>query len=330
MKKILITGGAGFVGRRFVTRFLQAGHEVHCVDSLVPLSGSVAPDKGWFSTDPRDYTTFHFHQMDCRDYFRQTEDTDFDYSLHLAAIVGGRLVIENNPLAIADDLSIDSAYWQWALRTRPAKTICFSSSAAYPIKYQTESDYRLLCEDMIDFKSDIGMPDLSYGWAKLTVEYLARLAYQKNGLRSVCYRPFSGYGEDQDQTYPFPSICKRAVEKKGAKHLSVWGNGRQMRDFIHIEDCVDGVLRTMDRIDDAEAINLSTGIFTSFIDFATIAAKIAGYEPKVVGMSDKPTGVFARGGDTTKQESLGVENKITLEMGIKMSLEHFARLYSNL
>jgi nucleoside-diphosphate-sugar epimerase len=325
MRKILITGGAGFVGRRFVARFLESGDEVHCVDSLVPLSGAIAPDAGWFGFEPRDHSSFHFHQMDCREYFRKTHDTDFDYSFHLAAIVGGRLVIENNPLAVADDLSIDSAYWQWAIHTRPAKTVCFSSSAAYPIKYQSEENYQLLREEMIDFDSDIGMPDMSYGWAKLTVEYLAQLAYEKNGLNSVCYRPFSGYGEDQDFSYPFPSICKRALDNKGADSLEVWGTGEQKRDFIHIDDCVDGVLQTMDQIDDAEALNLSTGVYTSFIEFASLAAKLCEYEPKVTGISDKPTGVFARGGDTAKQEKLGFTYKVNLETGIKRSLEHYAR-----
>ena len=99
------------------------------------------------------------------------------------------------------------------------KTLCFSSSAAYPIKYQREGNYVLLREDMIGFDEDIGMPDMSYGWAKLTCEYLARLAYEKHGLKSVCYRPFSGYGEDQDDSYPFPSICKRSARQQGSAKL---------------------------------------------------------------------------------------------------------------
>ncbi len=324
MRKILITGGAGFVGRRFVKRFLELGDQVHCVDSLVPLSGAVAPENGWFTVHPLDYKNFHFFEMDCRDYFVKTNDTDFDYCLHLAALVGGRLMIENNPLAIADDLSIDSAYWQWALRARPAKTICFSSSAAYPIKYQTVENFELLREDMIDFDSDIGMPDLSYGWAKLTVEYLARVAHEKNGLRSVCYRPFSGYGEDQDETYPFPSICRRAMENKGEKELTVWGTGEQRRDFIHIEDCVDGVFQTMDKVGSADAVNLSTGIYTSFIEFAAMAARYCGYEPEIRGLSDRPTGVYARGGDTTKQRQLGFEYKIDFATGIERTLDYYS------
>ena len=69
----------------------------------------------------------------------------------------------------------------------------------------------------MSFDRDIGMPDMSYGWAKLTCEYLAQLAYRKHGLKSICYRPFSGYGEDQDDAYPFPSICKRVMENRGAE-----------------------------------------------------------------------------------------------------------------
>ena len=240
-------------------------------------------------------------------------------------MVGGRLMIENCPLAVADDLSIDAAYWQWALLTKPKKTICFSSSAAYPIKFQTHDNYQLLKEEMINFEGDLGMPDMSYGWAKLTSEYLARLAFIKYGLRSVCYRPFSGYGEDQDDTYPFPSICKRALEHMGESVLTVWGTGDQMRDFIHVEDCVDGVFATMDKIDDGDALNLSTGIYTSFKEFAALAAHICGYSPAIIGLSDRPEGVFARGGDVTKQNTYGFTAGNDFEMGVKRAIEHYAQ-----
>ena len=80
---------------------------------------------------------------------------------------------------------------------------------------------------MISFEDDIGMPDMSYGWAKLTCEYLAAWRFEKHGLNSVCYRPFSGYGEDQDNAYPFPSICRRAIDSRGAAVLEVWGAARK-------------------------------------------------------------------------------------------------------
>jgi GDP-L-fucose synthase len=326
MLKSLVTGGAGFVGRHVVRRLLEQGHEVHAVDCVAQYTGGIDPSAGWPLFDPRDYKTFHFYKEDCRAWFDRMKDTDFDYGFHLAAMVGGRLMIDFNPLAVADDLAIDAGYWQWAKAAKPKKTACFSSSAAYPISLQRADHYVFLKEDMISFDGDIGMPDMSYGWAKLTCEYLAQLAYQKHGLKSICYRPFSGYGEDQDDAYPFPSICKRVLANRGQKELHVWGTGTQMRDFIHIEDCVDGIMTTVDQIDDAGAVNLSTGILTSFIDFAKLAAELAGYRPEVKGMSDKPTGVFARGGDTTKQHRLGFTHETGFRDGIQRALDYYSKL----
>lgn len=325
MRKILITGGAGFVGRHFTRYFLEQGDDVTIVDPIAAYTGAIDPDLKWPLFEPRDFERFHVVKTDCRLFFRENPNQYYDYAVHLAAMVGGRLMIENNPIAVADDLSIDAEYWQWAKQAKPGKTLCFSSSAAYPIKYQRESDYVLLKESMIDFSDDIGMPDMSYGWAKLTCEYLARLAYEKHELRSVCYRPFSGYGEDQDDSYPFPSICKRALSHCGQSRLSVWGSGLQKRDFIHIDDCVQGVVQTMDLVHDGSAINLSTGIYTSFIEFAQLAAQLLGYAPEVVGMSNQPSGVFARGGDTTLQRALGFQHSISFSDGIQRALHYYAR-----
>jgi len=110
MKKILITGGAGFVGRHLCHALLEQGDQVICVDSIVPLTGGISPlqESGWPLYRPTDYDNFTFFKQDCREFFEQRGDTDFDAVFHLAAIVGGRELIENNPLAVAEDLSIDS------------------------------------------------------------------------------------------------------------------------------------------------------------------------------------------------------------------------------
>src|SRR5215203_6656090 len=101
MKKILITGGAGFVGRRFCKRLRDSGYEVHCVDPVAPDTGGIDPAIGWPLFSPEDYAGFHFYRQDCRRWFDSRSDDDFDYVFHLAAMVGGRAMIENRPLAVA-------------------------------------------------------------------------------------------------------------------------------------------------------------------------------------------------------------------------------------
>jgi GDP-L-fucose synthase len=96
-----------------------------------------------------------------------------------------------------------------------------------------------------------------------------------------------------------------------------------MRDFIYIDDCVEGVLSTMDKINDASALNLSTGIYTSFIEFAQIAAELCGFNPQIKGTSDKPEGVFARGGDTARQRSSGFAHTVSFREGIAKALAYY-------
>lgn len=324
MGKMLVTGAAGFVGRHLTHALLEAGHEVHAVDSIRPLTGAVDPAEGWPLFEPRDYHGFRFAREDCRDWFRRNPEPGFDVAFHLAAMVGGRLMIENNPLAVADDLGIDAAFFQWAARARPGRCAVFSSSAAYPVRLQRRDGHVPLAEEMIRFDGDIGLPDMSYGWAKLTAEYLARLAHARHGLRTICFRPFSGYGEDQDPAYPFPAICRRVLDNRGARVLNVWGSGQQMRDFIHVDDCIRGILTMLERIEDGSAVNLSTGILTSFTALAAMAAELAGWRPEIRGMSDLPEGVFARAGCTRLQDSLGFRPRITLRAGIGRALDHLA------
>ena len=113
------------------------------------------------------------------------------------------------------------------------------------------------------------------------------------------------------------------LQNKSKERITVWGTGDQQRDFIHIEDCVAGVTSTMDKVNDGSAINLSTGKLTSFKEFVKITSNILGFEPFIEGTSNKPEGVFARGGDTQLQNQLGFKSKITFTNGIEEALNYF-------
>ena len=284
--KILITGAAGFVGRHFVKRMVAEGHYVRAVD----IAGG----------------------EDARDFFR-TDDTYFDKVIHLAAVVGGRRMIEGNPLALAVDLAIDAEMFGWAIRTRPGCITYFSSSAAYPISLQDGRIPHRLGEGDIDMKQ-IHNPDMSYGWSKLTGEMLAGYA-REQGLTVHIFRPFSGYGEDQALDYPFPSFIKRGADRANPFHI--WGDGNQVRDFIHIDDIVDASIAGCN-VGIAVA-NLCTGRATSFNELQRLVADAVGYEPEIKHLPAEPTGVTYRVGDPTYMNTF-YRPKITLEEGIERSL----------
>jgi GDP-L-fucose synthase len=324
--KILITGSHGFVGRNFVKHLVALGHDVIGVDRLLPGSG--ARDFNSWGQELQISTGGVFTEeiMDVRDWFVLNPDMQFDLVIHLAAVVGGRATIEGNPLAVAEDLALDSDFWRWVVRSKPGHVVSFSSSAAYPVSLQREDmEGLLLKESDLTFEGAIGAPDLTYGWAKMTNEYLGQLAASRYGIKVASYRPFSGYGADQDESYPFRAICERAyfrvTDERG--RFFVWGSGEQSRDFVHIKDVVSCVMTTYEQIEDGTALNISSGKLTTFKSLARMACELAGWNPEIVGMTDKPEGVFARGGDTSLQEKMGFTPSIGLEQGV---LECFALL----
>jgi GDP-L-fucose synthase len=321
-KTALVTGGCGFVGRRYVTHLSSLGYDVVCVDDL----STGLSYYEWFEfiknrlTNPKKVEWIY---EDVREFFKTHESRykNFDLVVHLAAIVGGRLNLEGNPIAVATDLAIDSDFFNYTKKAYNKYSIYYSSSAAYPIKLQTKDGFKILDETDIDLKN-IANPDFTYGWSKLTGEYLATFLKDH---KIVIYRPFSGYGEDQDLTYPFPSIMKRVLEMQDP--IEVWGDGKQSRDFIHIDNCIDISMNLVDQ-HITGTFNLSTGIETSFeklIERTIEQAKILklvdkNYNPTINRLIDKPVGVYRRVGDDSKIQKVRTFSYTPLDDGIKMCL----------
>lgn len=329
MKTALVTGGCGFVGRHLVRRLLSLDYNVCVVDNFYPGSGA-RQFEHWNLGDIN-ADKLKIRMQDCRDFFISKRDVDvygeFDEVYHLAAIVGGRMTIEKDPLAVAQDLSIDAEFFHWLSRLDYKPKVCyFSSSAAYGWYVQQQKFHATLKEDFIDFNDmSIMVPDLTYGWSKLTGEYLARICHKVYGHDITCFRPFSGYGEDQDEAYPFISILKRVLAEDNP--VEVWGTGNQVRDFIYIEDCIDGIMLLKDHIHDGSGVNLSTGIGTSFNELATLmrTAIHSDENINIQNTATKPEGVFWRVGDTALQISLGFKPKTSLFEGILRAADFLTR-----
>lgn len=335
MKTILISGGCGFVGRNMVKRLYQTTKDrIIFVDNLSTGtdpehwlnldSKQISSDVKVFGDDSRlvffkyDFIEFLKNILSNPQWIQDQCGIDiiqFDDVFHFAAVVGGRTVIDGDPIKVALDLSIDATFFHWVTIHKPARVLYPSSSAAYPIELQSATNSVQLKESDINF-DNIGKPDMTYGWAKLTGEYLARVTATKYGIHVACIRPFSGYGEDQDLAYPIPALAQRAAKKSNP--IEVWGDGNQGRDFVHIDDVLDATQLALDKISDGSAVNIGSGTLTTFRSIIDLLSQIADYSPALKYLIDKPVGVHSRYADTSLAETvLGWQPKISLEEGLK-------------
>jgi nucleoside-diphosphate-sugar epimerase len=322
VKRALVTGGAGFVGRHMTQRLLTDGWMVQTVD-LVPL------DIDYLA--PGDLQSFaHEHwEGDVREWFMMDSGGRWDLVVHCAANVGGRATIDGDPLWVAENLELDAAMFRWAADYRLPRVVYYSSSAAYPVELQDGRDcldcghrpHGPLREDDIQLdQARIGKPDNTYGWAKVTGEMLAEHA-RAAGVAVHVLRPFSGYGEDQGVEYPFGAFIDRA--KRRADPFEIWGDGRQVRDWVHIDDVIGATLAVIEA-DYQEPVNVCTGRAVSMEDLAYLivrAIQDPDYRPDLKRLTTAPNGPCVyRVGDPTRLKMI-YKPQISIEQGIRRALD---------
>lgn len=337
MKYHLVSGACGFVGRNLVKRLLKTTSDTLVI--VDDLSVGTHPNtwlseyKSSFIKDAeiindrmiflaKDFRSVLMNLIADENWFQKNYGlniTHFEDVFHFAAIVGGRAKIDGDPMMVALDLAIDAEFFYWVTRHKPARVMFPSSSAAYPVNLQGVNGAVALKESDIDFKS-MGQPDMTYGWSKLTGEYLAHIAAKYYDIKVSCVRPFSGYGEDQDLTYPVPAIAARAAKKENP--FEVWGSGKQGRDFVHIDDCIDCILMAMENITDGSAINIGSGKLTSFLEIIDLFTDFAGYKPQIKPLLDKPVGVHSRYSDMSfVNNTFNWKPKISIQEGMRRVYE---------
>lgn len=287
--RVLLTGAKGFVGWHMWSAMDEHGWDVTGID--------IRDGSG-----------------DALDFFR-TNDGNWDLAIHCAAVVGGRASIDGSPLGVATNLALDAWYMRWLVRAGTPRAVFFSSSAAYPVEFQQAGDgIRRLRESDIDL-ADPRTPDATYGLAKLTGEHLVPYA-EAEGCRILVARPFSGYGEDQADCYPFPAFAARARRREDP--FTIWGDGSSCRDWIHIDDLVGAVLAGLDA-GVTGPVNLGTGRATSFDELALLMAAEAGYRPELRYEVGAPQGVHTRVCDPTLMREF-YEAKVSLEEGVRRAV----------
>lgn len=288
--KALVTGAAGFVGRHMAWELRYCGWTVDAVD----IAGG----------------------HDALEVFRSSAEV-YDLVVHAAARSPHRAAIDGQPSIMAYNLMLDAAMFDWAVRTGQRRVLYLSSSAVYPVDCQNDfATAKVLRERMVRFdRYNIGRPDASYGWTKLTGERMA-VAAAEAGLAVHVVRPFSGYGEDQGVDWPFGAFIDRACRR--ADPFPIWGDGHQVRDWIHIDDVVAGALAVVDA-DVREPVNLCTGRGVSMLELVSMVCTEAGYRPAVELQPGAPTGVAYRVGDPATLQAVYTP-RVSIDEGVKRAL----------
>lgn len=283
--RVLLTGSAGFIGSAIAAKLVEAGHPLTRVDKRTGT--------------------------DARDFFRSWTSASrrYDLVIHCAAVVGGRLLIENT-MAHAENLEIDAGLFRWAEAVEPGRIVYVSSVAAYPAGLQ-RSTGGFLYEEDVDLE-DMWTPDQLYGWAKLTGEYMAA----RSSIPVSIPRPFTVYGNGQDEIFPFANIARQVREHRDP--VVVWGSGNQVRDFIHVDDIADGIIAMAKNNVDGP-VNFCTGRPVSLLELIEMMAKEAGYSPRIKHLTDRPEGLIYRVGNPERLQEFYTP-AVTLEEGIKKAL----------
>jgi nucleoside-diphosphate-sugar epimerase len=322
-KRVLVTGGASFIGSHLTDKLCQLGAEVRVVDNLSSgtlenLSDSPGID---FQNQDLEYSTLEELERTFRDQ---------DVVFHLAATHGGRGYIDTHPADVCSNFSIDHHVLEACHLTGVDKVVFASSACVYPPSLQAEkdTDYLLRETDSDILKLDQYLSsDLEYGWAKLMGEMQLNAFIKQYGMKGCTLRFVTAYGERENETHAIIALIHKAHERMNP--YAIWGNGEQSRDFTYVSDIVDGTVLAAEKIDNGLPINLGTGCRFKLKDVAMMIFDIMDFHPEVTFDTNKPTGVISRALDIARAKSiLGWEPRISLREGLEKTAHWYAKTHS--
>ena len=309
-KKILVTGGAGFVGTHIILELLK-----HDVKIRVPVH------KRPLSVKDKRIEEVKADLARKEDCLRVAEGIDCVF--HAAGAVSAAGATASNALdAITTNLVLTSQMLQASWSAGVDRFLLFSSSTAYP-----PADYPIKEEEMWG-----GEPHPSYfgyGWMRRYLEKLGEFVASKSKLKIAILRPTAIYGRhdnfDPAASHVIPALIRKAVEKQDP--FVVWGSGNEVRDFVHVSDLARACLLMVERCADRDPVNIGYGKAVTIKEVVGIILEAAGHKnAKIVFDASKPATIHFRMVDTSKAKRvLGFKPLVTLEEGLADTVEWYRK-----
>jgi nucleoside-diphosphate-sugar epimerase len=315
-KNVLVTGGASFIGSTLVEALLERGAaSVRIVDDF--SSGLIANVRHLL-----EHGSIELIRSDLRDPAVSSKAIEgMDVVFHLAADHGGRGYVDLHQYACSTNLALDSVLFGAALGAGVEQIVYASSGCVYPLYLQGDpSEPLLLTEDMVAAPGYD--PDGLYGLAKLAGELTLRAMHDEFGMKTASCRYFTVYGPRGVENHAVIAMIARAFLRQDPFY--VWGNGEQIRNWTYVDDIVEGMILSAERIEDGAAVNLGTTERVRVMDAVHMVCELAGYSPRIVLQPDMPTGPMNRVADNSlAKRILGWEPRVPFAEGLERTLEWY-------
>ena len=313
-KKVLVTGGASFIGSTLVDALVERGAKVRVVDNL--SSGKLENLQAKIDAKTVEFLHRDLLEPGVADEAARDQQVVF----HLAADHGGRGYVDLHQAACATNLALDGTLFHACHKAGVEKVVFASSGCVYPNFLQTDPrEILYLTEDKVGPPYDA---DNLYGWAKLMSEMTLKAYYQDWGMKSASLRYFTVYGERGHENHAVIAMIARAFI--GQDPFVVWGNGEQIRNWTHVSDIVSGTILAAEKIDDATAVNLGTRERTRVLDAVREAVRYAGYDPRLEFHPEMPTGPMNRVADNSlARRLLGWEPRVKFLDGLRKTADWY-------
>ncbi len=311
-KKVLVAGGAGFIGTNLIKKLLLLGAKIKAAD---------IKKEPQLKDDRIEYLNCDFTKKeDC-----QKAVKDIDYVFMAAANTSGAAVMEKTPLVhVTPNIIMNSLMLEASYEAGVKKFLFISSNTVYPVSDQPvkESDMKY---------GDLFSKYYFVAWMKQFSEVLCEMYTKvKNPMKTVVVRPANSFGPYSDfeweTSHVIPALIRKVVERHNP--IEVWGDGSDIKDFIYVEDLVEGMILAMEKIENFEPINIATGRPCTVKEILNAILVADNYQDaKIVFNTSKPTMIPKRLIDASKaKELLGFEAKTSLDQGIKKTIDWYKNI----